>query len=138
MVPYHRPRRGVETFSPRQFVELGDRLNIAPEAMAAGLANPANPANALDPEYELRDSPGGSGPYVKDKQKSDSDSDSAAPPFVSVADPTRRARFSEMPSLPSVMARFRSPLETASPTVARGADRLTRVYVTTQHKYDRE
>lgn len=124
MVPYQRPHIiNIDASSPRQFFELGDRLNIDRNAMTNGLAEPG---------YELRNSSNGGRkePGYNKNNESDSDFGDIAPPFVDVVDPTRRARFSELPSLPSVMARFKSPLETASPTPRSPVP--TRVLVTTQ------
>jgi hypothetical protein len=49
-------------------------------------------------------------------------------PFASVGDPSRRSRLSQLPSLPAVVARIKSPFEPASPVQRAGT---TQVLVTT-------
>ena len=165
MVPYKRPKELVlprtgasDTYSPRQYLELGDRLNIDREALASGLAHDSSDA------YELKHSPkgktgvevamAGTGDEgVRYRMESESEMGAAtlayphshplaqvsfsndAPPFVFA--PARRSRlFSEMPSLPAVMARLKSPFDASSP--GSQASEETKVYVTTHQTVERE
>ena len=164
MVPYKRPKELIissggaapEMSSPRQYYEIGDRLNIDREAMASGLAH-----SDTSEAYELKHSPkagvtaaGSKG--VQYRQSSDAalphpysntspDAGHAMHSEVAVGSPSflfatnsprRSKRFSEMPSLPAVMARFRSPFETAPPGLP--GSEGTRVYVTTHQTVERE
>lgn len=111
MVAYKRPLPPTaDGYSPRQFYELGDRLNIDRDSIGAALRSPG---------FEMKHSP----MFRKDVEDT-SDQDV---PFAMAADRTRRARFSEMPTLPGVVAKFKSPFETAAGEVREP----TRVYVTT-------
>lgn len=114
MVAYKRPLPPpTDGFSPRQFYELGDRLNIDRDTLGTGL---------MSPGFEMKNSPGLGGIKKDSEEHSDHEI-----PFPMAADRTRRARFSEMPSLPGVVAKFKSPFETGQ-AEPRGP---TKVYVTT-------
>ena len=119
MVAYKRPLGSMDSVNPRQYYELGDRLNIDREALTAGLEG----SNG----FEMRDSP------KNQVWNQHVDLENVHPPPIGVGenspiDQNRLNRVSQMPSLPAVMARFKSPFEVASPTLPTGP---TRVYVTT-------
>ena len=132
MVPYKRPLpngQPSDGFSPRQFYELGDRLNIDREVLAVGLHMDH------DKSIELKESPRGGGDMQVPQIRISPDEDQTTPPFAMVADRTKPARYSEFPTLPAVMAKFKSPFETG---VGEGrTDGPTHVFVTTSHTVDR-
>ncbi|OXC69101.1 hypothetical protein AYX13_02391 [Cryptococcus neoformans] len=118
IVPYNRPPP--EGYSAKQFMELGERLNIGDEAKAIGLiTNPRGFEMQVSPPSDNHDdsSSGCSG-----RTKVDA-------PFAEVADKTKVARLSELPNLPSVVQKFKSPFETAEHKI-KGP---TQVFVTTSH-----
>ncbi|WVQ99961.1 hypothetical protein IAU59_007104 [Kwoniella sp. CBS 9459] len=120
MVPYKRP--APEGYSGKQFYELGERLNVGPDAMlgtARGLMVPHTP----DIGFEMSITP----PSNNKTAETTTTTDEA--PFTEVADKTKKARLSEMPILPSVVQKFRSPFETGEPK-SKGP---TQVFVTTSH-----
>lgn len=118
IVPYNRPPP--EGYSAKQFMELGERLNVGNEAKAIGLVtNPRGFEMQVSPPSDNHDdsSSGYSG-----RTKVDA-------PFAEVADKTRVARLSELSGLPSVVQRFKSPFDIAEHKV-KGP---TQVFVTTSH-----
>jgi hypothetical protein len=117
MVPYKRPiPLNAESGSQRHFFELGDRLNIDREALVSGLHAPTpNDKEA----FEL------GGMHM---HKSSEDDEEPAP-FAGIADRNKRARYSEFPTLPQVVQKFKSPFETGEKKVGGP----TQVFVTTSH-----
>ncbi|WVF72759.1 hypothetical protein IAT40_007577 [Kwoniella sp. CBS 6097] len=115
MVPYKRP--APDGYSTKQFYELGERLNVGPEAlMTTGLMVPNTPEIG----FEMSVSP-------PSNKTGTTETDEA--PFTGVADKSKKARLSEMPMLPSVVQKFKSPFETGEPK-SKGP---TQVFVTTSH-----
>ncbi|WVW85657.1 hypothetical protein I302_107695 [Kwoniella bestiolae CBS 10118] len=118
MAPYKRAGpKETDGYSIKQFYELGERLNVGPDAITSGYPNP-NPTPHGGEKIEMSLTPA--------KPSTSSHSGMEDAPFTEIADRTRKARLSEFPNLPSVVSKFRSPFETSQPK-AKGA---TQVFVT--------
>ncbi|KAK8854848.1 hypothetical protein IAR55_003587 [Kwoniella newhampshirensis] len=118
MVPFKRPRP--DGYSARQFLELGERLNVGHETMIAGLFSGGDgDRRDMDNNFEMSLTPPSDG-------KSDSQTHVDEVPFAAVADKSKEARRSEMPSLPEVISQFKSPFE----MVKGNSGGPTQVYVT--------
>jgi hypothetical protein len=122
MVPFKRPSAAsTDGLFPRQYHELSERLNIDREAFAT-LAEPSSGAFEMKVSPRMSQQAWGVDPHVFGGE------DPNLVPFASVGDPSRRSRLSQLPSLPAVVARIKSPFEPASPVQRAGT---TQVLVTT-------
>ncbi|EIW67343.1 hypothetical protein TREMEDRAFT_69802 [Tremella mesenterica DSM 1558] len=113
MIPYKRPLPSAA--SHKGFAELGDRLNIEPSGLAPVLEDDGE-------GYELSPAT----PHGRFRQEE--------APFAGVADKSRKARMSEMPRLPSVLQKFKSPLEVTE----HKRQGPPQVFVTTSHTVVRD
>ncbi|WWD19005.1 hypothetical protein CI109_103462 [Kwoniella shandongensis] len=125
MVPFKRPLP--EGYSAKQFYELGERLNVGHETMAAGLfsANYTN-RDGEDENFEMSLTPPSSGSGKTQVEE--------GIPFAEVADKSKMARMSRMPALPTVVQHFTSPFQTGD-TRPTGP---TQVYVTSHTVVEKE
>ncbi|WWC63253.1 uncharacterized protein I303_105853 [Kwoniella dejecticola CBS 10117] len=105
------------TYPIKQFFELGERLNVGPDALGginSGYPHSPHPhphgvgRNHQGEKYEMSKLPEGSSSNSKS-------SEMESAPFTEVMDRTKKARLSEFPTLPNVVSKFKSPFETAQP-----------------------
>lgn len=124
MVPYKRPlpsphsSKGNAHPSTPHFMELGERLNIERETMAAGLLAPVIEEHEMSP----------TSPSTRWRQQDDE------APFADVIDRSRRARMSEMTNLPRAIQKFKSPIDVGMPQI----QGPPQVLVTTSHQVVRD
>ncbi|WWD02536.1 hypothetical protein V865_000576 [Kwoniella europaea PYCC6329] len=121
MAPYKRPpparyfntanTKDNDGYSVKQFYELGERLNVGPDAITSGYTNPFPSPNGRGVggpekiEMSLNPKPSTSSGHSGMEEA----------PFTEIADRTKRARLSEFPNLPSVVSKFKSPFEVSQP-----------------------
>lgn len=92
--------------SQKHIHELGDRLNIGREAMGHLVQALSLPMH----EFSLTERPRPGAPVLNQHQDEQVAKEA---PFALSADRNKRARYSEFPSLPAVIQKFKSPLDVA-------------------------
>ncbi|WVO17747.1 hypothetical protein L204_105445 [Cryptococcus depauperatus] len=117
MVAYKPP--ATEGYAPRRFLELGQRLNVTHGGKGDSLSNNGNNGFEMQITPPIDDTSSGYSSKTKIE----------AAPFSEVVEKNKRARFSELPGLPTVVQKFTSPFETQMPSEKGPA----KVFVTTSH-----